>query len=334
MTAQQSGNAQIEVDIGRDDTLEKAFQLTNAVNCPRDRYKFLLTPDSDFVSLPVDTIELSRSDSTRVSVVFDSNGLEPGIYTANVTVKCNNCGQCRARHQILRVAMTVIERGTSTEDGIIVPVPDVTGSRVTEATEQLNELGLQPVMERAGIARADLVTVLNQQPEPGVAVDVGTRVSLVPGVPVPDVVGLDRAKAKTRLDELGLLLVIANRDVSAEDLTTVAAQDPAANLVVPIGTPVNLVLSGAGRLPLPRGWLPAVVLLLILGTVILYWRRSPRTKAAAAANIDVRSQVDPGTQRVWPDISDRPRAVIRVRLLSDAGEQSVHGDPASMTGRE
>ena len=89
--AQPPANAQIKVDIGRDDTLARTFLLTNAVNCPGDRYRFLLTPDSDFVSLPVDTIELSRANKTSVRILFNSSGLEPGIHTANITVSCRDC---------------------------------------------------------------------------------------------------------------------------------------------------------------------------------------------------------------------------------------------------
>jgi len=80
-------------------------------------------------------------------------------------------------------------------------------------------------------------------------------------------------------------------------------------------------------------WLPIVVLLAILGFSILYWRHS-RPGASPAAKFDVRSHVDRGTQRVLPDISDRERPVMRVRLHNAAGEQSVHGDPAATTKKE
>ena len=342
--AQLSGNAQIEVVVGQGESVEESFQLTSAVNCPRDSYKFLLSHDSDFVTLPVDTIELSRRGSSPVSVVFDSNGLEPGLYTANITVECIDCGRCAARDKSLRVAMTVTERGPGIEDDSIEPVavvveidntvavPDLTGSRATEATERLIALDLQPVMEPAGIARIDLLTILEQQPAPAVVVPIGSRVSLVPGVPVPDVVGLGREEANLRLDELGLLLAIAGGFDAIEDSATVAAQDPAANVVVAIGTLVNLDFSGAGGAA--RTWLPAVAMLFISGIVILFWRLSSKTAAAPAARIDVRSQIDPGTQQVSPNISDRQKAVVRVRLTSDAGEQSVFGDAGSITGRK
>ena len=211
-----------------------------------------------------------------------------------------------------------------------VPVPDVTGSERIEAQARLSEVGLRLVMETPEIARTDLLTVLGQHPQPGVVVAVGTRVDLLPGVPVPNVVGMGETEAQAKLAELGLLPVMATPGTSAQDSRTVSSQEPAANEIVPIGASVNLVLSGLG---VPwRIWPVAMILLLIFGGAILYQRRpwlAARARRARTPNIDVRSRMDPGQQRISPDIPDRPKAVIRVRSVSDPGVQSVHGqDPA------
>lgn len=344
LAAAQPASAQIAVEIGQDATLEKSFQLTNAVSCPRDRYAFLMTPDEAFVRLPTDTIELSKRASTRVTVEFDSAGLAPGAYSANITVRCADCGRCRASTKVLQVEMTVLESAAEIEDGddegvpVVmdsesgVAVPGLTGASLADASKRLQELGLEPVMVRSGLGPGNVPTVLEQDPEAGTVVATGSRVTLVPGVRVPNVVGLDSVAAKARLEESRLLLTIEGPLVPAGVAASVAAQAPGADRVVAIGTVVNLSLAAAGVQW--RVWLPIVVLSLLVGMVILFLRLSPRTAAAGAARVEVRPRPDPGTQRVWPQASEPQEGVVRVRLTTDAGKQSLQLDPADSAGKE
>ncbi len=184
VAAQQDADGHIQETIGPGVTSEKAFSLRNAINCPDDSYRFLLTSDSEFVRLPVDTIELSKAESTRVRVVFDSNRLVPGIHTANITVKCSDCGRCRASDKTLRVVLTVVADDVGIEDNTVeagdratltsgVRVPDLADLTVAEAQSRIDDVGLLLVT-----SFGDAATV-SQIPAAGALVAVGTSVSLV-----------------------------------------------------------------------------------------------------------------------------------------------------------
>jgi hypothetical protein len=289
VAAQQDADGHIQETIGPGVTSEKAFSLRNAVNCPDDSYRFLLTSDREFVRLPVDTIELSKAENTRVRVLFDSNRLDPGVHTANITVKCRDCGRCRASDKTLRVVLTVVADDVGIEDN----------------TVEADDVGIEDN-----------------------TVEAGDRVTLTSGVRVPDLADLTVAEAQSRLDDVGLLLV-----TSFDDAATVS-QIPAAGALVAVGTSVSLVLPVVGSTSISNAWLAIIVLLVIATIFFFFWRASARTPAAPAASIEVRPIMDTGTQRVWSEGNEPQRPVIRVRLTGDAAEQSVQGNPATITERD
>ncbi len=343
VAAQQVADGQILTNIGLNTTSEKTFLLKNAVNCPRDSYEFLLTSDSNFVSLPVATIELSKSESTRVRVLFDSQRLTPGTHTANITVNCKDCGRCRADDKTLRVVLTVVAdaEDTTDEPPIVEPViqvdgdeaqlqmPNLIGSGLRQAVARLTALELQATLEGGAIRRPDLLAVMSQQPAPGAAVEAGDRVTLTSGVRVPDLAGLTAAEAQSRLDEIGLLLV-----ASADDAAATASQIPVAGVLVAVGTSVSLILPVVGSTSASGVWLIIIVLLVIAAFLIFFWRTFARNQAVPAASIEVRSSLDAGTQRVWSEGNEQQKPVIRVRLTGAAAELSVQGAPAAITERE
>lgn len=346
VAAQQVADGQILTNIGLNATSEKTFLLKNAVNCPRDTYEFLLTSDSSFVSLPVASIELSKSESTRVRVLFDSKRLNPGTHTANITVNCKDCGRCRADDKTLRVVLTVVADGagvadTTVEPPIVEPViqvhgdeaelqmPNLIGSGLREAVARLAALELQANPEGAAIRRPDLLTVMGQQPAPGETVKAGDRVTLTSGVRVPDLADLSAAEARSRLDEIGLLLV-----ASADDAAATASQIPVAGAIVAVGTSVSLILPVAGGISASGAWLTIIVLLVIAAVLIFFWRTFARSHGVPAVGIEVRSSLDAGTQRVWSEGNEQQKPVIRVRLTGAAAELSVQGAPAAITERE
>lgn len=346
VAAQQVADGQILTNIGLNTTSEKTFLLKNGINCPRDTYEFLLTSDSNFVSLPVASIELSKSESTRVRVLFDSKRLKPGTHTANITVNCKDCGRCRADDKTLRVVLTVVADGAAVVDNTVEPpivepiiqvdgdeaelqMPNLIGSGLREAVARLTALELQANPEGDAIRRPDLLAVMSQQPAPGAAVEAGDRVTLTSGVRVPDLAGLTAAEARSRLDEIGLLLV-----ASADDAAATASQIPVAGVLVAVGTSVSLILPVAGGISASGAWLTIIVMLVIAAVLIFFWRTFARNQAMPAACIEVRSSLDTGTQRVWSEGNEQQKPVIRVRLTGAAAELSVQGDPAAITERE
>lgn len=314
------------------------------MSCPRDSYRFLLTSDRDFVGLPEPEIELSKSRDTQVRVVFDSHGLDPGTHSANVTLTCRNCGDCRSSNKVIRLALTVAATAPPPEGESIdltadppgeavgqpqLLAPNVTDSTLQEAEEQLDLLGLEPFLEDAAIARTDLITVIGQQPAAGAPVDSGARVILTPGVPVPDLVGLTAEEAQARVDEVGLRLVSTTSDVAYT-----ASQLPVAGALVRIGTTVNLILPVFENPTSDSTWIIVLTVLLLPVVAIFFWRASARKPTVPAASFSVRSTLDAGSQEIIRQKSDPQRPVIRVRLITDAGEQSLQGEPASTTEKE
>lgn len=335
--AQDRPDANVEVKIAPGATLERAFPVRNQMDCPRDTYRFSLTSDTDFVSLPDETIELSRSRGTDVRVVFASGELDPGTYFTNITFECRNCTNCRSSDKVMRVAMTVTappaeaiveipDEATRTDTEFLFP--DLSGSTLAGAEEELLRLGLQPVVEGAEIERRELLTVTGQRPAAGESVATGERVTLIAGVPVPDLSGLTTDAAQRRLAEVGLSLTSSGAG------TTVGSQLPAAGAIVAIGTTINVVLAVLDGPNASRNWLTVLTLLAVVILAIYFWRASARTAAAPVASFNVRSNWDAGTHKVWSDSREVQRPVVRVRLSGVDGEQTVHGDPASTTEKE
>lgn len=305
VAAQQSDDNRIDASVGPDERLERTFLLKNAINCPRDRYKFRLTSDSGFVSLPLETVELSKSASTEVRVLFDSSGVGPGTHPASIRVECINCGRCRTREKLLAVSMTVTDRVTAVEE-----IEDQTPAEIVRSPSLVIDDADPPARGENNPAT----------PAPDVPTPPERRVT------VPDLIGLGRGEAEALLGELGLVPAIDNPGVAAAESATVASHLPAANALIPMGTSISLVFAAADGFAFSGTWLPVMVLFVFVVFLIVFKPWASGAGMTATATIEVRSEVDPGTQRVWPDISERQRSEVRVRLRSDAGKQSILGE--------
>jgi beta-lactam-binding protein with PASTA domain len=214
-------------------------------------------------------------------------------------------------------------------DAAELQMPNLIGSGLREAVARLTALELQANPEGDAIRRPDLLTVMGQQPAPGETVKAGDRVTLRSGVRVPDLTGLTAAEARSRIDEIGLLL-----EASADDAAATASQIPVAGALVAVGTSVSLILPVAGSTSASGAWLTIIVMLVIAAVLIFFWRTFARNQAMLAASIEVRSSLDAGIQRVWSEGNEQQKSVIRVRLTGAAAELSVQGAPAAITERE
>ncbi|MFJ1811098.1 MULTISPECIES: Stk1 family PASTA domain-containing Ser/Thr kinase [unclassified Streptomyces] len=131
----------------------------------------------------------------------------------------------------------------------IVKVPDVEGSRLDKAEELLKSDGLEPGLVTKAFSE-DVIKgfVISTDPEAGTERRAGTAVSLVVSkgspVDVPDVTGEDLADARAELEEAGLKVKVATRQVNSEfDKGQVAAQTPEADSEAADGDTVTLTLS-------------------------------------------------------------------------------------------
>jgi len=129
-------------------------------------------------------------------------------------------------------------------------VPDVTGLTETEAESAITAVySLQ--VGTVSYTHSDTVgagLVISQDPVGGTAVPIGSQVdflvSLGPSA-VPDVVGMTEAQASTAITSADL--VVGNISYAYSETVPageVISQDPIAGTVVPVGSAVNLVISG------------------------------------------------------------------------------------------
>ena len=157
---------------------------------------------------------------------------------------------------IMWFALANLLGGDGEEEPTLVTVPSVVDQTIERATTQL--VGLQLRVERVDTANdAPAGTVLEQDPEAGTEVDIGSTVTLTvstgPGeVSVPDLSGLTEAEARARLVDSGLTLGdVSQVDDSTEAPGTVVGQSPSAGTTVPPDTAISLQVS-SGRVTVPN----------------------------------------------------------------------------------
>jgi beta-lactam-binding protein with PASTA domain len=130
-----------------------------------------------------------------------------------------------------------------------IPVPDVTGLDGSLAQRLIAAagLGVAPV-ESVQAAAAPGVTMLTR-PAATTLLSPGAPVAVVvsrgaPTIPVPGLLGLSQADARTRLELDGLALgMVTRRRASDATPGTVAAQKPAAGTLAAPGTVVDIVVA-------------------------------------------------------------------------------------------
>lgn len=133
-------------------------------------------------------------------------------------------------------------------------IPQVAGSDVTSARQQLTGLGyrvrIEPAVENPDVPRG---TVVRQDPPSGTAAPRGTVVMLTPSagrmpVPVPDVVGLEMGQASRGPEDAGLVVGEVDSAIDRrQDGGVVLGTRPAAGQGRDPGSPVDLIVNGADQ---------------------------------------------------------------------------------------
>ena len=138
-----------------------------------------------------------------------------------------------------------------------VDVPKVVGLTVEDAQAALDDAGLVVRMgEGRYSTKVPAGSVLKVQPAEGTTLERGDRVTLVPSlgprpVPVPELVGLPLAEAKTALREAHLEVGDVKREFSERfDADQVIRQSVKADAEAPLGSEIDLVVS-KGPTPVP-----------------------------------------------------------------------------------
>jgi beta-lactam-binding protein with PASTA domain len=130
-----------------------------------------------------------------------------------------------------------------------IPVPDVTGLAEPLAERLVRAAGLSVARVESVQAAAPPGVALVTRPAAPAAVVPGAPVAIVvsrgaPTIPVPNLLGMAQADARTRLEHDGLALGTVTRRRTADATPgTVVAQQPAANTLAAPGTVVDIVVA-------------------------------------------------------------------------------------------
>ncbi|HET8820238.1 MAG TPA: Stk1 family PASTA domain-containing Ser/Thr kinase [Thermoleophilaceae bacterium] len=128
-----------------------------------------------------------------------------------------------------------------------VLVPPVANLRQGQAIRELEDAGLEVTLDREFSDRVAEDFAIRTVPREGIEVTKGTRVRLLVSngpeqVTVPDVIGLSRESAESRLREEGLSVAVEEQE-SDETEGDVIAQSPAGGAEVPRGERVTITVS-------------------------------------------------------------------------------------------
>lgn len=130
-----------------------------------------------------------------------------------------------------------------------IPVPDVAKLDVGLAQSLVSAAGL--VVSQVESVQADSLSglVMLTRPPAGTALTPGSGLSIVvsrgaPTIPIPDLLGMGSADARTRLETEGLQLgTVTRRRTADASPGTVVAQRPAAGTLAAPGTVVDIVVA-------------------------------------------------------------------------------------------
>ena len=130
-----------------------------------------------------------------------------------------------------------------------IPVPDVAGLDATLAQSMVAAAGLTVSQVESVQAAAPTGLAMMTRPPAGTVLAPGAGLTIVvsrgaPTIPVPDLLGMASADARTRLETEGLQLgTVTRRRTTEGSPGTVVAQSPAAGTLAAPGTVVDIVVA-------------------------------------------------------------------------------------------
>ncbi|OZC88757.1 serine/threonine protein kinase [Rhodococcus sp. 06-412-2C] len=138
-----------------------------------------------------------------------------------------------------------------------VQVPRLTGRTQQQASDALNEVGLEldPTIARAPSTPENLDKVVEQNPSSGVSMNANSQVRITLGsgpaqVRMPNVVGQLVDVAQPNVEGAGLRVQVQNID-SSQPVGQVVSTDPAGGTNVAENTVVTLRVSNGDKIPMP-----------------------------------------------------------------------------------
>jgi beta-lactam-binding protein with PASTA domain len=192
-------------------------------------------------------VGLPSADATRVlqkaKLAVQDGGTEPDPSApAGTVIWQDPPGGIEAPRGL---AVTLVSSGGAPK----IPVPDVRGLGAELAERLIAAAGLTAAPAESVEAAYPPGVAMLTRPAAGSVVAPGVTVAVIvsrgaPTIPVPDVVGMSQADARTRIELEGLALgTVTRRRTPATNPGTVVAQEPGAGTLAAPGTVVDLVVA-------------------------------------------------------------------------------------------
>jgi beta-lactam-binding protein with PASTA domain len=185
---------------------------------------------------------VSTSRLTGEFINDPESGLEPGLVA----------GQEPAAGSVVTIGTAVRMRVAT---GVVVP--SVIGASLNDAAARIGSAGLKVESKGVRTDRGRMSAIFEQTPDPGARVARGTTVNVSVALPllvaVPDVSGRQRGEADGVLAAAQLKAEFTNDSASELAPGTVAAQDPARDVQVPVGSVVRMRVATGVTVPALAG---------------------------------------------------------------------------------
>lgn len=246
-------DVQLKANVGVDDEGEVTFQLPRIGEKPTIEslsvLSFNLRPIPVIPAEPEDRVEVPNLigvEKELAEELIKSAGLSVGDVKEITSLTrpglvVDQSPEAYARAPADMKVDLIVSRVASTK------TPNLIGLDLNTATSAILSVGLVKGQTSERQSRSKPGTVIGQNPEPEALIEKGSPVDLVIAKPeevaTPNLIGRPESEVENTLAGSGLVLGVLSYSVSRQSPGIVLSQNPKPNLVVPAGTPVDVIIS-------------------------------------------------------------------------------------------
>ena len=255
-------DVQLKANVGVDDEGEVTFQLPRIGEKPTIESLSVLS--FNLRPIPVIPVEIDERVEVPNLIGVEKELAEELIKSAGLSV-----GDVKEITSLTRPGLVVAQSPEAYARAPVGTKVDLIVSRVA-STKTPNLIGLDLNTATSAILSVSLVkgqiserqsrskpgTVIGQNPEPEALIEKGFPVDLVIAKPeevaTPNLIGRPESEVENTLAGSGLVLGVMSYSVSRQSPGIVLSQSPKPNLVVPAGTPVDVIISKPQTVRVPH----------------------------------------------------------------------------------
>ena len=255
-------DVQLKANVGVDDEGEVTFQLPRIGEKPTIESLSVLS--FNLRPIPVIPVEIDERVEVPNLIGVEKELAEELIKSAGLSV-----GDVKEITSLTKPGLVVAQSPEAYARAPVGTKVDLIVSRVA-STKTPNLIGLDLNTATSAILSVSLVkgqiserqsrskpgTVIGQNPEPEALIEKGFPVDLVIAKPeevaTPNLIGRPESEVENTLAGSGLVLGVMSYSVSRQSPGIVLSQSPKPNLVVPAGTPVDVIISKPQTVRVPH----------------------------------------------------------------------------------